>query len=574
MAEERMDIVGKDLLEQLMFSLYPDAETIYREYLQNACDSINEAVENSILPEKKDGHVAINIDKFHHTITIEDNGTGIKANEVEMTLKSIARSKKKRESSAGFYGIGRLVGGGYCKKLIFITSAKEEEVESRMTFDMDQIRDILEDDNDNSSASDVIHRVTSFDTFPASKEKHYFKVILENILPDYHEVLLDEQKILEYLLQVAPIPYEASFYNNLIKQNLTKDNNKFLEYYNKLNAVKISINNIVGLEKPYEIKFKGTDHEYTDEDGSIRKDNAPINDIKFFTITDPQIGDLAWGWYAYTPAGTQIKEIDPFTNKNVLTRSIRLRCHNIQVGDENVLNKYFKQARSHTYFNGEVFIINQNIKPTADRSDIAPTSVAKKFQERLEKFFRNELEKLYQEANKANKQLENIKKVDEQIIQTNEDTELPEESKAKKIAELHEERQKAQEKLGKIIAKSDDETVNDSMRTLAGNFKKQYDDYQVSHVVKPQYPYTQSESSEQNNQEYPEPYITPVATMPKPFNVPKTMDDKINELGEKHSAAEISMIKKIFHIIETRYGKKYAAIVKSIKESVINDLRK
>ena len=44
MAEEKMDIVGKDLLEQLMFSLYPDAETIYREYLQNACDSINEAV--------------------------------------------------------------------------------------------------------------------------------------------------------------------------------------------------------------------------------------------------------------------------------------------------------------------------------------------------------------------------------------------------------------------------------------------------------------------------------------------------------------------------------------------------
>ena len=34
MAEETTDIVGKDLLEQLMFSLYPDAETIYREYLQ------------------------------------------------------------------------------------------------------------------------------------------------------------------------------------------------------------------------------------------------------------------------------------------------------------------------------------------------------------------------------------------------------------------------------------------------------------------------------------------------------------------------------------------------------------
>ena len=574
MAEEKMDIVGKDLLEQLMFSLYPDAETIYREYLQNACDSINEAVAIGVLSNKKDGHVTIKIDKFHHTITIEDNGTGIKADEAEMTLKYIARSKKKRESSAGFYGIGRLVGGGYCKHLTFVTSAKDEDIASEMTFDMNQIREILEDDNDNSSASEVIHKVTVFKTCPEQSHKHYFKVILKDILPDYHEILLDEQKINAYLLQVAPIPYEATFYNNLISQNITKDNNKFLDYYNALNAVKVSINDIVGLEKPYETKFKGTEHEYTDEDGNKRIDNAPINDIKFFTISDPQIGDMAWGWYAYTPAGTQIREIDPYTQEAVLTRGIRLRCHNIQVGDENVFNKYFKQARSHTYFNGEIFIINPNIKPTADRSDIAPTSVAKKFQEKLELFFRNDLEKLYQEANKANKQLENIKKVDEKISQTSEDTELPEESKVKRLTELQEEKQKAQEKFSKIIAKSNDEKVNESMRSLAENFKKQYDEYQISHIVTPQYPYSQSELEEQNNHVYPEPYMPPVTPMPKPFNVPKTIDDKINELSEKHTAAEISMIKRIFHIIETRYGKKYTAIVKSIKESVINDLRK
>ena len=35
--------IGKDILEMLMFSLYPEAETIYREYLQNATDAIREA---------------------------------------------------------------------------------------------------------------------------------------------------------------------------------------------------------------------------------------------------------------------------------------------------------------------------------------------------------------------------------------------------------------------------------------------------------------------------------------------------------------------------------------------------
>lgn len=550
MAAETIDLVGKDLLEQLMFSLYPDAETIYREYLQNACDSINEASELGII-EKKDGHVSINIDKFHHTITIEDNGTGIKADEAEMTLKYIAHSKKKKESAAGFYGIGRLVGGGYCKQLSFFTSAQGENVASEMVFDMNHIREILEDNEDNSSASEVIHRVTTFRNDIAEEpQKHYFKVVLKDILPDYHDVLLAEDKINDYLKQVAPIPYEATFFNNLIKQNITKDDSKYLNYYNQLNAVKVSINNIVGLEKPYEIKFKGTEHEYTDDDGSIRKDNAPINEIRFFSIADPQLGDLAWGWYAYTPAGTQIKAIDPYTKENVLTRSIRLRCHNIQVGDENVLNKYFKQARSHVYFNGEVFIINQDIKPTADRSDIAPTSVAKKFQAKLEEFFRSDLEKLYQEANKANKQLENIRKADEEIRKIEESNEIPAESKATELAKQQEIKQKSQVALNKIIAKSNDDNQTKSMQTLAEGFKKQFEQYQ-------------------NN-----PTSNVPSTPRAPVNPPKTMDEKISELSGKYNDKEVSMVKMIFNIIDTRYLKKYEQIVKNIKESVLNDLKK
>ena len=550
MAVETIDLVGKDLLEQLMFSLYPDAETIYREYLQNACDSINEAARLGIM-EKQDGHVSINIDKFHHSITIEDNGTGIRADESEMTLKYIAHSKKKKESAAGFYGIGRLVGGGYCKQLSFLTSEQGENVASEMVFDMDQIREILEDEGDDSSASEVIHRVTAFrNDLAEDPQKHYFKVVLKDILPDYHDVLLDEDKICAYLMQVAPIPYEASFFNNLIKPNITKEDSKYLNYYNQLNAVKVSINNIVGLEKPYETKFKGTEHEYADEDGIFRKDNEPINEIRFFSIDDPQLGDLAWGWYAYTPAGTQIKAIDPYTQENVLTRSIRLRCHNIQVGDENVLNKYFKQARSHVYFNGEVFIINQDIKPTADRSDIAPTSVAKKLQTKLEEFFKNDLEKLYQEANKANKQLENIRKADEEIRKIEESNEIPAENKATELARQQEIKQKSQAALGKIISKSSDGNQTKSMQTLAEGFKKQFEQYQ---------------NSPTNN----------VPSSPRTsVNPLKTMDEKISELSGKYNDKEVSMVKKIFNIIDTRYLKKHEQIVKNIKESVLNDLKK
>ena len=542
------DLVGKDLLEQLMFSLYPEAETIYREYLQNACDSINEALATGLLSENE-GHVSIQIEKYVNRISIEDNGTGIPASEAERTLKHIARSQKKNQ--AGFFGIGRLVGGGYCKKLTFITSVKGENIKSQMIFDVEQIRAILADENDNSSASEVIHKVTSFDNSQSEDpQQHYFKVILDDILPDYPE-LLDEEKILQYLYQVAPIPYKSTFINNVINPNITMDDKKYLEFYRQLNSIRVSVNDIVAIEKPYEDKFKGT--EVTTEDD--HKENAPLEKMRFFTITDPIDGDLAWGWYAYTPGGTQIREVDPYTQKPVLTRSIRLRCFNIQIGDENVLNKYFKQSRSHVYFNGEIFIINNGIKPTPDRSDIAPTPTAKRFQEHLTKFFRNELEKVYQEANKANKQLENIKEADKKIREIQEtpiSEDFPEESKAAQLEEVIKKRDDAKDKLTKIIDKGTKESATPAVRAVADDYKSRYDTYRA------------------------EPSSGGLEGLQAPCGTrkQKTTEEEIQELEDKYTVREVSMLRRIFAIMDARYKKKYESVVKSIKSYIINDLKK
>ena len=56
----------------LMFSMYPDAKIIYREYVQNAFDSINSAVEQKILNKTKDGIVSIKIDPNLRNISIRD----------------------------------------------------------------------------------------------------------------------------------------------------------------------------------------------------------------------------------------------------------------------------------------------------------------------------------------------------------------------------------------------------------------------------------------------------------------------------------------------------------------------
>jgi HSP90 family molecular chaperone len=104
--------IGKKLLEMLMFSMYPDAKIIYREYVQNAFDSINEAVEEKVLNKVRDGIVTINIDAYNRNISIKDNGKGISVDHALTVLTSIADSQKDGFEQAGVYGIGRLVGAG------------------------------------------------------------------------------------------------------------------------------------------------------------------------------------------------------------------------------------------------------------------------------------------------------------------------------------------------------------------------------------------------------------------------------------------------------------------------------
>lgn len=537
-------VVGKDILEMLMFSLYPEAETIYREYLQNACDSIKEAVETGLLDRSEDGHVYINIDKFHQKVTITDKGTGISAKEAEARLKDIAAGyKKHKESAAGFYGIGRLVGAGYCKELSFKTSAYGENVASEIVFDVEKIRDILNDDENNFSASEVIDAVTTFNnTIPESEEEHYFVVTLTDILPEYPK-LLDEELIRKYLVQVAPIPFLPEFKNNLILPHTTGENEKYLKYYKQLNSIHVSLNNNVDIKKQYSLTVDGTGDE--------------IGKLRFFSLSDPQYGDLAWGWYAITPFDKAIPDTDPCTNTPVLTRGIRLRVHNIQIGNENFFDgtTYFRQARSNKYFNGEIHVINTKIKPTTDRSDLAPSKEALRLKELISDFFNSELQKVYQTANKVKKELERMIEAETLRIETekkNVTNNFSEASKAELLSENLKKRTEAEIEFDKYQKKK--ETVSEGIKAMLDIYQKKFEEFRknVSEGI-------------DNKRE--------VKTDSKLMSKP-TIEEEVSYLIPKYGKDKIEMLKQIFQIIDTRYKNKYEQIIKSIKVSVINDLKK
>lgn len=378
--------VRKKILSMLMFQLYSDERTIYREYVQNALDSINKAVENQILAQPKDGIVKVEIDKKNRIIKIKDNGTGINAKNAVRTLLDISPSTKDGVTQAGMYGIGRLVGGGYCHELIFRTSAIGEPIGTQIIFDVDRIWEMVEKDKEDYLATYVINECTKRESFETDESDHFFEVELRGVKNDAAPSLLDSDAIIAYLREVAPVEYKPEFKNTLIYKS-TADNPAFKALHENLEKIQLFVGDI-RIQKQYGLIVKGT------------KDK--INNLEYFKIEDPNFGMLGWGWYGLTRYTIQIPKDDKLAG-------IRLRAHNIQIGDANQLSgtKYWKEERSNSYFYGEFFVTHEKIRPNGARDGLVPTPETSALVDGLRIYFDN-LKTLYTKANEAKKCIDKI----------------------------------------------------------------------------------------------------------------------------------------------------------------------
>ena len=535
--------IGKDLIQMLMFALYPEPETIFREYIQNASDSIKDAVNQNII-DKEDGHISIEIKPEIQTITITDNGIGINANVAESVLKDIAQSTKKNKSyNAGFYGIGRLVGAGYCRKLTFRTSVKGEETYSELIYDVEKIREFLKDSTNEMTADQVIENATIFRNDNREDiDEHYFTVILTDVLPEYSS-LLEKDRVNEYLTQVAPIAYKPEFLSTLVLPSLaelSETEPELVNYANNLETVKISLNENVDIRKNYSYTIDGTDEE--------------ISSLRYFMINGSTGKSLAWGWYAITGFERQIPDFDK-NQKPVLTKGIRLRVHNIQIGTANFFDgaKYFKQARSNKYFNGEIHIINEDINPTTDRSDLAPSPEALDLKYQLTNFFNTELQTVYQIANKAKNSVKEYERV---IVEKNE-------IEQKKITTDYTEENKNADL--KRIAEKENDAIKSINRDVIDRKPKSAGEEAMLNLYKQQY-------NELKDNKAP---YTPSSKPTVVKNSDKPVVDPLKELESLYSEEQMKIIRRVFEIIDNNYYREsYQKLVKPIKATIIKGLKK
>src|SRR5437870_1108642 len=77
--DSRDVVIGRDVLELVSSAMYVDPITIYREYVQNAADAVDEARRHGMLAADEPGRVDIEINPSTRSVRVRDNGAGIAA---------------------------------------------------------------------------------------------------------------------------------------------------------------------------------------------------------------------------------------------------------------------------------------------------------------------------------------------------------------------------------------------------------------------------------------------------------------------------------------------------------------
>lgn len=354
-------IIGKHTLESLTSGMYSNSYVVFREYLQNSVDSVDEAIKAGILTPGSE-QIIVKLRPTENQIIITDNGFGIPNLEVEKTLISIGNSKKSSEKARGFRGIGRLSALSYCKRLTFSTSFKGETVATQIIIDASKLSELLADEKKSDvTVFDVLESIYTVLTTPEKKDSHYFSVQLDGV--DVNSGLLSYENVKSYLEQNLPVPYNPEFEwgKEIIKrfqhEGITISSyNISLEYGGHLSSI----------YKPYKDQF------LVDKTKNI---TDLIQDIQIIKIPNSHSGITAIGWLAKTNYKGSIYE------KSV--KGIRMRKGNILIGDYHTLDDIFRDSRFNGWSIGEIFAIDKLLIPNARRDNFEKNQTYFSFYEQL-----------------------------------------------------------------------------------------------------------------------------------------------------------------------------------------------
>lgn len=346
-------IIGKDILDLLAGAMYVNPLDIYREYVQNAADAIDQALDVNLIFGGEPG-VLISFDQTNRSVTIRDNGISIPASDFVRRLTAIGGSKKRGTSLRGLRGVGRLSGLGYCQELIFRGRAEGEAVVSELRWDGRALREKLRDKSFQGSLVDLIRSIVTITTLPTMSALNYpdrfFEVELCKVSRLKNDQLLNEEIVRNFLSQVAPAPFTNQF-------TYAEEISTYLERHGVRVPASITINDGKG---PV---VRNIQNQFTIKEGYFDE----VKGVEFVEHlgSDGEVAAIGWicdhSYYGSLP-------------KKHGLGGIRLRAGNIQIGDETILAEFFPESRFCGWAIGEIHVISNKILPNGRRDDFEPSN--------------------------------------------------------------------------------------------------------------------------------------------------------------------------------------------------------
>lgn len=342
-------IVGRDVLELVSSAMYIDPMTVYREYIQNAADAVDDARRGGILGADERGRVAIDIDPKSRSIRIRDNGTGISSAEFGRRMTALGASSKRGTNARGFRGVGRLAGLGYAQELIFRSRTVNDNMVAEVSWDCRKLKALLRQEVGNIES--LIRSIVTLRRRPGGDyPEHFFEVELRGVVRIRSDKLMSPASVEEYLGQVGPVPFSPEFrFGAQLREALAP--------VVELGELEIFID---GKEQPV---FRPHRDVMVQENGKpITFDRVSIREIPGM---DGEPAAVFWilhhEYEGALPASAGI-------------RGLRIRAGNVQIGDNNLLEDLFPESRFNSWSVGEVHIIDRKITPNGRRDHFEQNS--------------------------------------------------------------------------------------------------------------------------------------------------------------------------------------------------------
>jgi molecular chaperone HtpG len=354
-------VVGKDVLELIAGAMYADPLTVYREYVQNAADAIDEARTKSCLATGNGPHVLITLDHAERSVRIRDVGVGVSNSDFVRRLTAIGASGKRGMNQRGFRGVGRLSGLGYCQELIFRSRAIGDSKIKELRWDGRALREKLRDPDFVGGLHDLIRTIarvttqTDDGTFPAQ----FFEVEMKKVVRIKNDLLMNEEEIRSYLSHVAPVPFHPSFkFGPKIRSWLTEQ----------------------GVTEPINIELNDDQgnvyHRITHLIQSGKQPIVEFTDVEFKRLTNSADEVLGFGWileHGYLgamPRGSR-------------QGGLRLRMRDVQIGGAHVLAPLFVEERFSSWVVGDLHICHPKIVPNGRRDEFEHSAAYADLQDEL-----------------------------------------------------------------------------------------------------------------------------------------------------------------------------------------------